>query len=164
MTIKPIRPIAAAAAALAAGFVLAACSSNNAPGPSKAQVKDAVSVDAAAKLGQVTSTTTTTPATTTTTAPATTTTTTPTTTETTTTTASADGKEIFTTNCGACHTLAAAGTAGQVGPNLDQAKPTKALAIDRVTNGKGGMPPFKGQLSPAEITAVATYVADNAGK
>jgi mono/diheme cytochrome c family protein len=30
-----------------------------------------------------------------------------------------DGKELFANNCGACHTLAAAGTDGVVGPNLD---------------------------------------------
>jgi cytochrome c len=30
------------------------------------------------------------------------------------------GKELFATNCGACHTLAAAGTDGVVGPNLDE--------------------------------------------
>ena len=33
-----------------------------------------------------------------------------------------------------------------------------------MTNGGGGMPPFKGQLTAAEIKAVAKYVADNAGK
>ena len=65
--------------------------------------------------------------------------------------------------CGACHTLAAAGATGTVGPNLDEAKPSKELAIDRVTNGQGGMPSFSGQLSEAQIDAVATYVAENAG-
>lgn len=30
-----------------------------------------------------------------------------------------DSKEIFAANCGSCHTLAAAGTDGVVGPNLD---------------------------------------------
>jgi cbb3-type cytochrome c oxidase subunit III len=76
----------------------------------------------------------------------------------------ADGKGIFTANCAGCHTLADAGTSGTVGPNLDQAKPPKALVVDRVTNGKGGMPPFKGALSPAEIQAVADYVSSAAGK
>ena len=33
--------------------------------------------------------------------------------------------EMFATNCGACHTLAAAGTDGVVGPNLDQILPTQ---------------------------------------
>ena len=29
------------------------------------------------------------------------------------------GQKLFTSNCGGCHTLAAAGTSGKVGPNLD---------------------------------------------
>jgi len=77
----------------------------------------------------------------------------------------ADGKTIFATaGCTGCHTLKAAGSTGTVGPNLDEAKPPKELVIDRVTNGKGGMPSFKGQLSDAQIQAVATYVSENAGK
>jgi cbb3-type cytochrome c oxidase subunit III len=76
-----------------------------------------------------------------------------------------DGKAIFASaGCSGCHTLAAAGASGNVGPNLDEAKPSKELAIDRVTNGQGGMPSFKGQLSEAQIEAVATFVAENAGK
>jgi mono/diheme cytochrome c family protein len=31
------------------------------------------------------------------------------------------GKKLFTTTCGSCHTLAAAGTSGTIGPNLDDA-------------------------------------------
>ncbi len=75
-----------------------------------------------------------------------------------------DGKDIFTTNCAPCHTLADAGTTGTVGPNLDQAMPPKSLVVDRVTNGQGVMPPFKGQLSDAQIQAVADYVSSAAGK
>ena len=77
----------------------------------------------------------------------------------------ADGKQVFASaGCGSCHTLADAGTSGAVGPNLDQAKPPKELAVDRVTNGRGGMPPFKGQLTAEEIDAVAGYVSSVAGK
>jgi cbb3-type cytochrome c oxidase subunit III len=76
----------------------------------------------------------------------------------------ADGKGIFTANCGGCHTLADAGTTGTVGPNLDQAKPPKALVVDRVTNGQGVMPPFKGTLTDAQIEAVADYVSSAAGR
>jgi len=76
-----------------------------------------------------------------------------------------DGKTVFATaGCTGCHTLKAAGSNGTVGPNLDDAKPPKELVIDRVTNGQGGMPSFKGQLSEAQIEAVATYVSENAGK
>lgn len=79
--------------------------------------------------------------------------------------AGADGKSVFATaGCGGCHTLADAGASGNVGPNLDEAKPAKELVLDRVTNGKGAMPPFKGQLTDAQIDAVAEYVGSVAGK
>ena len=75
-----------------------------------------------------------------------------------------DGKTIFTTNCASCHTLADAGTSGNVGPNLDQAKPPKSLVVNRVTNGQGAMPPFKDKLDDQQIQAVADYVSSVAGK
>jgi mono/diheme cytochrome c family protein len=37
-------------------------------------------------------------------------------------------------------------------------------AVARVTRGKGGMPSFKGQLSPKQIQDVAAYVSSSAGK
>jgi mono/diheme cytochrome c family protein len=75
-----------------------------------------------------------------------------------------DGESIFASaGCGGCHTLAAAGSNGTVGPNLDDARPSKELALDRITNGRGGMPSFKGQLSEEQIDAVATFVTENAG-
>jgi mono/diheme cytochrome c family protein len=77
----------------------------------------------------------------------------------------AQGKQVFEkAGCTSCHTLKDAGATGTVGPNLDDAKPPKSLVVDRVTHGKGVMPPFQGQLSPAEIEAVATYVSTVAGK
>jgi cbb3-type cytochrome c oxidase subunit III len=76
----------------------------------------------------------------------------------------ADGKAIFASSCASCHTLAAAGSSGTIGPNLDDSKPTPELAVDRVTNGQGAMPSFKDQLSEAQIQAVAKFVADNAGQ
>jgi mono/diheme cytochrome c family protein len=76
-----------------------------------------------------------------------------------------DGKAIFASaGCRSCHTLADAGSSGTVGPNLDEAMPSKELAVDRVTNGQGGMPSFKGQLSEEQIDAVAEYVSSVAGK
>ena len=79
--------------------------------------------------------------------------------------AETDGKAIFASaGCAGCHTLADAGSNGTVGPNLDDAKPSKELAVDRVTNGQGGMPSFKGQLSDEQIQAVAEYVSSVAGK
>ncbi|HEX5145550.1 MAG TPA: cytochrome c [Conexibacter sp.] len=81
------------------------------------------------------------------------------------TTASVDGARVFATaGCEGCHTLAAAGSHGNVGPNLDNLKPSFATVQHQVENGGGGMPSFSGQLSPAEITAVARYVSSNAGK
>ena len=75
------------------------------------------------------------------------------------------GEAIFASaGCANCHTLADAGSTGTVGPNLDQAKPAASLVIERVTNGQGGMPPFKGKLSRAEIAAVAAYVSSVAGR
>jgi mono/diheme cytochrome c family protein len=90
----------------------------------------------------------------------------PTTTTTTTTTAAKpDGKAVFASaGCGGCHTLKAAGSSGNVGPNLDQLKPSKSTVAHQVEVGGGTMPAFKGRLSPAEIAAVAAFVADNAGK
>jgi mono/diheme cytochrome c family protein len=74
----------------------------------------------------------------------------------------AAGKQLFASNgCGACHTLADAGTTGTVGPNLDDAKPSFELAVDRVTNGQGAMPAFGDQLEPQQIADVAQYVADS---
>ncbi len=76
----------------------------------------------------------------------------------------AAGKQVFeTAGCTSCHTLADAGASGTVGPNLDQAKPPASLVVDRVTNGKGVMPSFKGQLSEQQIQDVAAYVSSAAG-
>ena len=55
------------------------------------------------------------------------------------------------------------GRPGTSGPNLDDAKPSKELVIDRVTNGKGAMPSFADAHSPDEIAAVADYVVASAG-
>ena len=75
-----------------------------------------------------------------------------------------DGAAVFTAaGCGGCHTLEAAGASGTVGPNLDDAKPSKELVIDRVTNGKGVMPSFADSYSAEEIAAVADYVVASTG-
>ena len=70
----------------------------------------------------------------------------------------AAGKAIFVANCGACHTLSDAGTGGTVGPNLDESQPSLELVLDRVTNGQGGMPSFRGTLTEQQIADVAAYV------
>ena len=75
-----------------------------------------------------------------------------------------DGKTIFSTACASCHTLAAAGASGTVGPNLDDLKPALERTKQQVIHGGGAMPAFKGQLSDKQIDAVAKFVADSAGK
>ena len=75
-----------------------------------------------------------------------------------------NGAAIFKANCTSCHTLAAAGSTGTVGPNLDQLKPAMAVVVRQVTNGGTIMPAFKGKLSAAQIQAVAKYVSSSAGK
>jgi mono/diheme cytochrome c family protein len=75
-----------------------------------------------------------------------------------------DGKSIFTTSCGSCHTLSDAGTSGAVGPNLDESKPSAELVVDRVTNGQGAMPSFKDSLDAQQIQAVSEYVSGAAGR
>ena len=74
------------------------------------------------------------------------------------------GKDIFTANCGSCHTLKDAGTSGNVGPNLDQLRPDLARVQRQVINGGGAMPAFKGTLTAAQIAAVAKYVSSVAGR
>ena len=69
------------------------------------------------------------------------------------------GEQVFASaGCGGCHTLKAAGSSGNVGPNLDDAKPDAGLVTQRVTNGKGAMPSFKDQLNEKQIADVVAYV------
>ena len=75
----------------------------------------------------------------------------------------ASGKDVFTSSCGGCHTLADAGTSGATGPNLDDAAPDAATVKAYVRGGGGGMPSFGDKLSNAEIDAVAAYVSSVAG-
>lgn len=79
------------------------------------------------------------------------------------------GKMLFETNCGACHTLAKAGTDGVVGPNLDQllgsASPAanKTRVLNAIENGINGRMP-KGVLAGQDAEAVATFVSQVAGQ
>lgn len=77
---------------------------------------------------------------------------------------SAEGK-VFTTNCGSCHTLAATGSTGTAGPDLDKALTLDEAGIEtQIAKGKGAMPGFEGQLKPDEISALAKFVAEQSGK
>jgi alcohol dehydrogenase (cytochrome c) len=71
------------------------------------------------------------------------------------------GKEVFAEQCSVCH--GADGLGGNGGPDLTtmpKAKEQKG-AEEQVTNGGGGMPAFKGQLSEEEIANVAAYVVED---
>jgi mono/diheme cytochrome c family protein len=73
----------------------------------------------------------------------------------------AAGKEVFATNCAACHGETGHGGAG--GPDLTTMPKAQeqASAEEQVTDGGGGMPPFKGTLSEEEISNVAAYVVED---
>jgi cbb3-type cytochrome c oxidase subunit III len=72
-----------------------------------------------------------------------------------------DPKLLFQSSCGSCHVLADAGTQGTVGPNLDQLKPQLQQAVEQITNGGGGMPAFRGQLTEEQIRRLAQYVVES---
>ena len=67
-----------------------------------------------------------------------------------------NGKSIYDTRCSACH---APDGSGGVGPALkgvaDRLSEADHIAV--VTDGRGAMPSFKGQLSEQEIKDVVAY-------
>jgi cytochrome c6 len=77
--------------------------------------------------------------------------------------AAANGRTLFSDRCGGCHRLSAAGTSGAVGPKLDGLGLDAATVRRTVRDGRGAMPAFGGDLSDAEIAAVAAFVARTSG-
>lgn len=84
------------------------------------------------------------------------------------------GKELFVTNCGSCHTLYKAGTDGVVGPNLDELlappaptppdpKTIEPRVLSAIENGVAGRMPA-GILSGPQAEEVAAFVARVAGE
>ena len=84
----------------------------------------------------------------------------------------ANGKKLFTTTCGGCHTLGDAGTKGTIGPNLDTAyaQPAsqgwerssfEALVKNQIDWGSpDAQPPMPAHLLKGQdATDVAAYVA-----
>ena len=71
--------------------------------------------------------------------------------------AAVNGEAIFKAACVACH-----GADGKLGvggaKDLTMSTLSHAEKIEIITNGKGLMTPFNGQISEQEIDAVATYV------
>ncbi len=80
-----------------------------------------------------------------------------------------EGKDLFQTNCGACHTLEKAGTDGIVGPNLDDLLGTGTPEANQqrvenaIANGIQGRMPA-GILQGEQADLVAQFVAKNAGQ
>jgi len=76
------------------------------------------------------------------------------------------GLEVYNNKaqCGTCHTLHAAGSVGNIGPNLDQLKLPMSQIIYTVTNGIGVMQAWEGILTDEEIAAVAYYVFNSTNK
>jgi mono/diheme cytochrome c family protein len=94
------------------------------------------------------------------------------------------GQSLFQTNCGTCHTLYAAGTDGNFGPNLDELlapsgtpegptaadtiKATEGRVLNAIENGvdssttPGRMP--GGILNEEQAKEVAAFVANTAGE
>jgi cytochrome c6 len=77
----------------------------------------------------------------------------------------AAGKQIFQQNCGTCHTLANAGTNGQVGPVLDQIKPDMQRVLNALKKGGLGSGTMPANLvTGKQAQQVAKYVSTVAGK
>lgn len=74
---------------------------------------------------------------------------------------SGPGKQAFVDKCGSCHVLAAAGTTGAAGPDLDQLKPPEPVVAAQIKNGGATMP--AGLASGKEAKEIAEYVAKAAG-
>ena len=76
------------------------------------------------------------------------------------------GLEVYNNKavCGTCHVLEASGSTGDIGPNLDQLKPSIDSIIYAVTNGIGVMQAWDSILSQEEIEAVAYYVFNSTNK
>ena len=76
----------------------------------------------------------------------------------------AAGKQVFADNCSGCHGVD--GHGGNGGPDLTTIPTAKNYdkVIAQVTNGGGGMPPFKGSLTEKQIRDVAAFVTEKITK
>tara|TARA_B100000700_G_scaffold220677_1_gene242896 strand:+ start:487 stop:816 length:330 start_codon:yes stop_codon:yes gene_type:complete len=79
------------------------------------------------------------------------------------------GLEIFNESaaCAACHVLKAAGSEGNIGPNLDTVNGLNYESVmDIVTHGLGVMPAFGEDeiLTKEQIEIVSFYVANSVSK
>ncbi|OEY67552.1 c-type cytochrome [Marinobacter sp. X15-166B] len=78
------------------------------------------------------------------------------------------GKKLFSEqampSCTICHTLNDAGSAGAVGPDLDELKPSEDQVFNALNGGVGIMPDYSASLSEEQMKAVAHYVAKATGQ
>lgn len=77
------------------------------------------------------------------------------------------GKQLFNETsqppCSVCHTMAAAGAAGEIGPNLDELKPSVDRIARAVRQGVGVMPGYRETLKEDQIETLIRYVAQSIG-
>ncbi len=77
-----------------------------------------------------------------------------------------EGRDLFTSACKRCHTLADAGASSTIGPNLDALEPSYDTVVDAVLSGRargrGQMP--AGLSGPQGARAVARYLEEVAGR
>jgi mono/diheme cytochrome c family protein len=74
------------------------------------------------------------------------------------------GRDLFIENCGSCHTFDAAGTVGQIGPNLGDISVNEEDVLRAIRiggRGSGNMPP--NLVSGQDAQDVAAFVSGNAG-
>jgi mono/diheme cytochrome c family protein len=76
------------------------------------------------------------------------------------------GRELFHQFCSLCHTLKAANAVAQVGPNLDNLRPTKALVLDALKNGRarGNGAMARNLVVGQDAQDVANFVSTAVGK
>jgi mono/diheme cytochrome c family protein len=76
------------------------------------------------------------------------------------------GRELFGLRCAQCHTLTASNAVAQVGPNLDELRPPKALVLDAIKNGRarGNGQMAAGLYEGQDADDVASYVAKAVGQ
>lgn len=77
------------------------------------------------------------------------------------------GKQVYLKDtmpqCGVCHTLEDAQSQGQIGPNLNELKPSLEQIKKAVSNGIGAMPAQK-QLSDQQLEDLAQYIFETTQK